>query len=315
MLQTSILLIILVFIVAKVTYFCFDKLSNVFAKLETKTNTLISDTEDTETQAIETANYNNYSLPSIDLLEKSTHKKIDNSHYVDIIKNILAKLKIEVYEIKINTSILVTKIDIKSELIEQDSTYKNIIKHLEYELGSNNIEYKKSTGIKTFSIIIPNQNGERTVNLANIYHETKKELPLFLGLESESNKVIIKDIVDTNHILISGSTGSGKSVCLLSMIQSLILSKTPDELKLILIDYKGTELPLFESIPHLAAPIITDTNMALLSLEWVTEEVKRRYKLIAKNKVTNIKEYYEVKLLFIFSQPLEQGVLRLLKLK
>ena len=294
MLQISILLIILVFIVAKVTYFCFDKLSNVFAKLDTNKNTLISDTEDTETQAIETANYNNYSLPSIDLLEKSTHKKVDNSHYVDIIKNILSKLKIEVYEIKINTSILVTKIDIKSELIEQDSTYKNIIKHLEYELGSNNIEYKKSTGIKTFSIIIPNQNGERTVNLSNIYHETKKELPLFLGLESESNKVIIKDIVDTNHILISGSTGSGKSVCLLSMIQSLILSKTPDELKLILIDYKGTELPLFENIPHLAAPIITDTNKALLSLEWVTEEVKRRYKLIAKNKVTNIKEYNEI---------------------
>ena len=127
-----------------------------------------------------------------------------------------------------------------------------------------------------------------------LFHETKKELPLFLGLESESNKVIIKDIVDTNHILISGSTGSGKSVCLLSMIQSLILSKTPDELKLILIDYKGTELPLFENIPHLATPIITDTNTALLSLEWVTEEVKRRYKLIAKNKVTNIKEYNEI---------------------
>lgn len=296
MLQIGILLIILVIIVAKVTYFCFDKLAIVFAKLETDKNTLVNDNDNTEIETIETVSYSNYNLPSIDLLAKSTNTKIDNSHYVDILKNILSKLKIEVHNIKINTSILVTKIDIKSELIEQDSTYKNIIKHLEYELGINNIEYKKSTGIKTFSIIIPNQNGERTVNLANIYHETKKELPLFLGLESESNKVIIKDIVDTNHILISGATGSGKSVCLLSMIQSLILSKTPDELKLILIDYKGTELPLFESIPHLAAPIITDTNTALLSLEWVTQEVKRRYKLLAKNKVVNLKEYNEISL-------------------
>ncbi len=115
-------------------------------------------------------------------------------------------------------------------------------------------------------------------------------LPMALG-KDVGGKDIVADLAKMPHILIAGATGSGKSVCINAILAGLLMSKTPDELRLILVDPKIVEFSTFNNLPHLVVPVITDPKKVALSLRWAITEMEKRYKLFAKAKVRNIEGF------------------------
>ena len=149
-------------------------------------------------------------------------------------------------------------------------------------------------GSSTIGIELPN-NIRENVYLSEILKDSdfkKKEikLPIALG-KSISGKPLIADLSSMPHLLIAGTTGSGKSVCINTIILSLLYRHTPEKCKFILIDPKMLELSTYEGIPHLLCPVITEAKKAASVLGWVVKEMESRYRLMTKEGVRNIHGY------------------------
>ena len=148
-------------------------------------------------------------------------------------------------------------------------------------------------GKEAVGIEIPNKRREfilisEIINSKEFHDDFK--VPFALGKEINGNNVIF-DLVTAPHLLIAGATGAGKSVCVNSLIASIIFSKSPDYVKLVLIDPKVVELKLFNDIPHLLTPVITNVNRALEALRWCLDEMERRYILLDNLLVRDINAY------------------------
>ncbi|MFM1941561.1 MAG: hypothetical protein RI897_543 [Verrucomicrobiota bacterium] len=120
--------------------------------------------------------------------------------------------------------------------------------------------------------------------------KTKARVPLALGKDVYGHP-IIADLADMPHMLIAGSTGSGKSVCINSVIASLLFRFPPDQLRFVMIDPKVVELQQYNSLPHLVVPVVTDPKKVILALRWVVSEMEKRYQIFAKVGVRNIKSF------------------------
>jgi len=119
---------------------------------------------------------------------------------------------------------------------------------------------------------------------------TKSKIPLALG-KDVYGKTIIADLAQMPHLLVAGTTGSGKSVCINALVASMIMRFTPDELRFIMIDPKVVEMQMFNALPHLAFPVVTDPKKVLLALRWVIDEMEKRYKVFAAAGVRNITSF------------------------
>lgn len=124
------------------------------------------------------------------------------------------------------------------------------------------------------------------------FQSSTSPLTAALGLDI-SGTPIITDLQKMPHGLIAGATGSGKSVCINSLLVSLLYKATPDQLKLLLIDPKMVELAPYNRIPHLVSPVITDAKAATVALKWAVEEMERRYQLFSHTGVRNMEKYNE----------------------
>src|SRR5437868_13180532 len=124
------------------------------------------------------------------------------------------------------------------------------------------------------------------------WEEAKRrcKLPLALGKDVYGN-VIIADLAQMPHLLIAGTTGSGKSVCIKALIASILFRFTPEELRFIMIDPKVVEMQIYEELPHLAFPVVTDPKKVLIALRWLSEEIDRRYKIFARVGMRNITSF------------------------
>ena len=149
-------------------------------------------------------------------------------------------------------------------------------------------------GKHTIGIEVPNSEKEkvRMKQLMQLAGDkpAKMEIPLFLGKDA-SGEALVADLAKMPHLLIAGTTGSGKSVCINTIIVGILLTKRPDEVKLILVDPKMVEMTAFNAVPHLMCPIVTETQMAVQILEWATVKMDERYALLAEAGVKNIAEY------------------------
>ena len=152
-------------------------------------------------------------------------------------------------------------------------------------------------GRNLVGIEIPNRSLEivtlRTMLESNIMQKSKSKLTVSLGLDVSGNP-LVSDIAKMPHVLIAGTTGSGKSVLINSFISSLLFRASPSELKLILIDPKRVELIGYNGIPHIMTPVIVEVEKILASLKWAMDEMDRRYKTFAASGVRNIDSYNEL---------------------
>ncbi len=125
-----------------------------------------------------------------------------------------------------------------------------------------------------------------------INSEKSYELPLLLG-KNVAGKTEIRDLVDLPHLLVAGATGTGKSVGINSIILGLLMTKSPDELKFILVDPKMVEMSLYNDIPHLYTPVIVDMELLNNALQWTVQEMNRRYRILKQAKLKKITEYHK----------------------
>jgi len=149
-------------------------------------------------------------------------------------------------------------------------------------------------GRKSVGIEVPNASSA-IVRLRNLmespaWKKTKARIPLLLG-RNISGKVVILDLADAPHLLIAGATGSGKSVCINTLILSLLYRFSPDELRMIMVDPKVVEFRAYEKLPHLVAPVVSNPKKVPLALRWVIREMERRYRLLARVGARNILGY------------------------
>ena len=170
----------------------------------------------------------------------------------------------------------------------------NLSDDLARNTSSTSARVSTIPGKNTVGIEIPNDSRESVYLKEIVGHERfqKKEikLPIAIG-KSISGMPIIGDLTSMPHLLIAGTTGSGKSVCINTIIVSLLYRLTPDLCKFILIDPKMLELSAYEGIPHLLSPVITDSKKAAAALGWTVREMNSRYKLMSKDGVRNIDGY------------------------
>ncbi len=149
-------------------------------------------------------------------------------------------------------------------------------------------------GRNTIGIELPNEHRESVylgdVLSSRLFHDSKQALPLALGADIAGQPVVM-DMAKMPHLLIAGTTGSGKSVGVNSMICSLLMMHSPKTLRLILVDPKMLELSVYEDIPHLLAPVVTDPHKAAKALAWAVYEMERRYRLMSEAKVRNLEGY------------------------
>lgn len=130
----------------------------------------------------------------------------------------------------------------------------------------------------------------RTILQSKVWRDCDHEIPLIMGLDIQG-KPIITDLAKAPHLLIAGATGSGKSVCMSTLILSMLYKFRPDELELVLIDPKRVEFGLFRQVPHLIHSVVADAKPAVQVLKWVVAEMERRYEVLAEKQVRNIAGY------------------------
>ena len=241
----------------------------------------------------------NFKFPSVDLLEKNTSK----NNISDLNKNrpdskfmeqILLDFGIDGKIKKIKNGPVVSLYEFEPAPGIKVSKIINLSDDLARNTSSTSARVSTIPGKNTIGIEIPNENRESVLLREIISNEKfqKKEikLPIALG-KSISGLPIIGDLTTMPHLLIAGTTGSGKSVCINTIIVSLLYKLSPDKCKFILIDPKMLELSAYEGIPHLLCPVITESKKATCALDWTVREMNNRYKLMTKVGVRNIDGY------------------------
>ena len=238
-------------------------------------------------------------LPSIDLLKIPTQKdkeKLRDDDYIDseFLEKILLDFGVSGHIKKVSHGPVVTLNEFEPAAGVKVSKIINLSDDIARNTSSESARIATIPGRSTVGIELPNSIREN-VYLSEILSNSdfiKKgiRLPIALG-KNISGIPVIGDLASMPHLLIAGTTGSGKSVCINTIILSLLYKHTPDKCKFILIDPKMLELSTYEGIPHLLCPVITEAKKAASVLGWVVKEMENRYRLMTKEGVRNIDGY------------------------
>ena len=240
-----------------------------------------------------------FKLPSIDLLKIPTKKERENfekneTHDPEFLEKILMDFGVNGNIKKVSHGPVVTLNEFEPAAGVKVSKIINLSDDIARNTSSESARIATIPGSNTVGIELPN-NIRENVYLSEIFSNAdfkKKDikLPIALG-KNISGKPIVGDLASMPHLLIAGTTGSGKSVCINTIILSLLYRHTPDKCKFILIDPKMLELSTYEGIPHLLCPVITEAKKAASVLGWVVKEMESRYRLMTKEGVRNIDGY------------------------
>ncbi len=240
-----------------------------------------------------------FRLPSFDLLKipsKTERNKIDkNENYnPDFLEKILLDFGVDGKIKKVSNGPVVTLNEFEPAAGIKVSKIINLSDDIARNTSSESARIATIPGSNTIGIELPNVSREN-VYLSEILNNSdfkKKDvkLPIALG-KNISGVPVIGDLASMPHLLIAGTTGSGKSICINTIILSLLFRHTPDKCKFILIDPKMLELSTYEGVPHLLCPVITEAKKAASVLGWVVKEMESRYRLMTKEGVRNIDGY------------------------
>jgi S-DNA-T family DNA segregation ATPase FtsK/SpoIIIE len=240
----------------------------------------------------------NYRLPSPSLLrEGERSQKLDEAELKDRARAIEEKcleFDIQGRVTQINPGPVVTTFEFKPEAGIKYSRIAGLTEDLCLALQAESILIERIPGKSTIGIEVPNLN-RQTIALREIieapeFVNSPSKMTLAMGRDLHG-RIRITDLAAMPHLLIAGSTGTGKSVFINSLMMSMLYKASPDELKMVLVDPKRLELNLYENIPHLIAPVVTDPKVASNVLRNATREMENRLKLLAQRGVRNIDQY------------------------
>lgn len=239
----------------------------------------------------------NYKKPSINCLKnyngsKNSYKEQNKSkEVIDTLKN----FNIEIQDCNATFGPTITRYEVSPKPGTKVSKIVNLSDDLALSLAARSIRIEAPVpGKSVIGIEVPNDKpqvvGLREVITSNEFINDPSSLAVGLGKEI-SGKPLIADLAKMPHLLIAGATGSGKSVCVNTIITSLLYKSSPEEVKLLLIDPKVVELAHYNGIPHLLSPVVTDPKKASNALNWAVNEMNKRYQLFAENGVKDIAGY------------------------
>lgn len=244
--------------------------------------------------------YKNYELPPFNQFTKTSSSDEELPQWVtekkEIINDTLNSFDISGEVVNFTKGPTFTRYEIQLQNGINVKKVANLQDTFQANLGVTAIRIQAPIpGKRTIGIEVPNDKTQ-TVWFGDIVDEAfihdGKPLNVSLGKDIDG-KIITSDISSWPHGLVAGSTGSGKSVCINTILVSLLLKNKPDELKLILVDPKQVELITYNDLPHLITPVISDAKMASEALKWSVDEMERRYSAFAQNRVRSIKDFNE----------------------
>ena len=244
--------------------------------------------------------YEDYTLPPLELLALQEYGYADVQEKMvkakaTALEQLLSEFNVNAQVVAADTGPVVTMFELKLAAGVKVSHITALANDIARALGVGAVRVVAPLpGKHTIGIEVPNSEKEK-VRIKSMMELSgsrpqRMQIPLFLGKDS-AGEALVSDLAKMPHLLIAGTTGSGKSVCINSIITGILLTKRPDEVKMILIDPKMVEMTAFNTIPHLMCPIVTETQMAVKILEWATVKMDERYALLAEAKVKNIKEF------------------------
>ena len=275
-----------------------DKVQEEFSLTEKPQQSFIFENEDKQMKAIAQTK-SKYKLPSIEFLEKSSSKPSllnsnKNRPNAEFVEKILLDFGIDGKIKAINNGPVVSLYEFEPAPGVKVSKIINLSEDLARNTSSTSARVSVIPGKNTVGIEIPNEVRDgvslREIISNDKFQKKEIRLPIALG-KSISGAPIVGSLTNMPHLLIAGTTGSGKSVCINTIIVSLLYKLNPDLCKFILIDPKMLELSTYEGIPHLLTPVITDAKKATSALAWTVKEMNSRYKLMSKVGVRNIDGY------------------------
>ncbi len=244
-----------------------------------------------------------YTFPSIDIL---TPKEYSDKGLSDVeiqenslkLEETLKSFGVTANVVNVSRGPTVTRYEIEPGIGVKVSKIANLVDDLSLSLASSGIRIQAPIPNKPYvGIEVPNKVTEsvllREVIDSEAFRNFKSKLAFGIGKDIGGDTVIF-DIGKMPHVLVAGATGSGKSVCVNTLITSLIYKARPDEVKLLMIDPKVVELSIYNGIPHLLIPVVTDPKKANSALNWAVREMERRYSLFADNNVRNLDGYNDL---------------------
>ena len=242
----------------------------------------------------------NWELPSLDLLGVPEYGFCEQQEsfvrqQARVLEQTLEEFRLDARVVEIDTGPVITMFELRLGAGIKVSQIVSLSNDIARALKAHAIRVVAPiSGKNTVGIEVPNQEKEQ-VRLHELMTSAGKRasemnLPLFLGKDAGGG-VLVTDLTKMPHMLIAGTTGSGKSVCINAVILSLLMTKRPDHVKMILIDPKMVEMSQFKGTPHLMCPIVTDMAKAEKILEWAVTKMDERYELLAEARVKNVRAF------------------------
>ena len=243
---------------------------------------------------------NNFSTPSLDILDsneplKSNKKKLENiEQSSELLEKVFADFNIEIKVINVKLGPVVTLFEILPAAGTKINTIINLAGDISRSMGVGPVRISQIYGTQYLGVEIPNNHRE-SVSIKELlsndnYVSSIHKIPICIGKDISGNIEVI-DLSKTPHLLVAGTTGSGKSVFINTLLTSILYKFSPEELRLILIDPKMLELSVYNDIAHLLTPVVTEPKKAIIALKWVCKEMERRYSLMNEEGTRSLEGY------------------------
>ena len=259
-----------------------------------------TETENRENYDMEKNLSDNYNSPSLDILDNQTNidQKNKNKSNIEersqLLEKVFADFNIRISVVNVKLGPVVTLYEILPAAGIKINTIINLADDISRSMGVGAVRIAQIFGTQYLGVEVPNDQRE-SVTIKELlsndnFKSTTHKIPICIGKDISGNIEVI-DLSKTPHLLVAGTTGSGKSVFINTLLASLLYKFSPSELRLILIDPKMLELSVYNDIAHLLTPVVTEPKKAIIALKWVCKEMERRYSMMNEEGTRNLEGY------------------------